>query len=411
MQMKDVKIANICVYAYRFLALLLLFVLLMTAVYAIPEDKIAYRQDISKFILAQEGDWWWFGNLFATEAGRLDNTTDTLMMDEALVADKELSAFEAAMSVNGYSRYWHGYMVVLRPLLMLYDYWQIRYLLMFTFFLLFVMAFRQIDRKLGLVPAIAFALSIVACHIVTLAVSMQYVSVFLIVFISIILLLETGKQKARRWSLFFMTVGMITSFVDLLTVPLLTLGFPLLVWIQMDIRTDAEQPLLNRLWRVFLLSAAWTMGFSLCWAAKWVIGSIALKENVILDAIQSIFFRTGGGSSEGRLDTVFINFKMFFLSNGLRGAWPLALPTAMLFLSALFFGKQKRFKGAAFLPVAMYPYLWYVVLNNHSSVHFWFVYRLQALTLFGLLLALGEAIDFDRLNVILSRIRKNRAAS
>ena len=42
------------------------------------------------------------------------------------------------------------------------------------------------------------------------------------------------------------------------------------------------------------------------------------------------------------------------------------------------------------------PLVWYAVLNNHSSVHFWFTNRLLAILLFGLLLMLDEAADVRR---------------
>ena len=43
-------------YIVRFLGLIVCFTLLMTLVYMIPQKRVAYRQDISAYILSEEGD-------------------------------------------------------------------------------------------------------------------------------------------------------------------------------------------------------------------------------------------------------------------------------------------------------------------------------------------------------------------
>ena len=58
---------------------------------------------------------------------------------------------------------------------------------------------------------------------------------------------------------------------------------------------------------------------------------------------------------------------------------------------ALILSRKLRDRGRilACLPmlmVAAYPYLWYLVLANHSQIHFWYTYRAQLVTMFGLLM-------------------------
>ena len=38
------------------------------------------------------------------------------------------------------------------------------------------------------------------------------------------------------------------------------------------------------------------------------------------------------------------------------------------------------------LLVASYPYVWFLVLSNHSQIHFWYTYRAQLVALFGVLM-------------------------
>ena len=117
-------------------ALIAVFVLLMTLVYMIPNSKIEWHREYSLYVFYDiEETWESFGNLFGlhSQPGMMDNTTDRIMIREALIGDESMSALEAAIYMNGYTRYWHGYQVVLRPLLVLYQLHQIRYLNMFIF--------------------------------------------------------------------------------------------------------------------------------------------------------------------------------------------------------------------------------------------------------------------------------------
>jgi hypothetical protein len=40
-------------------------------------------------------------------------------------------------------------------------------------------------------------------------------------------------------------------------------------------------------------------------------------------------------------------------------------------------------KHLVFLWVALYPYIWYSLLANHSQIHHWFTYRAQLVSLMG----------------------------
>ena len=62
----------------------------------------------------------------------------------------------------------------------------------------------------------------------------------------------------------------------------------------------------------------------------------------------------------------------------------------VIFLIAVVLVLWKRLKDQktvrAYLPmllVAFYPYIWYLVMSNHSQIHYWYTYRAQLVTLFG----------------------------
>ena len=398
-------------YAAWFLALIALFTLAMTLVYCIPTNWIAYRHETSSYILDMEEEKGvWFGNFFGVEAGRLDNTTDSLMIDELMQVEPGQSALEAAMSVGGYSRYWHGYHVFLRPLSVFFDYWQIRYINMFAFFLLVGAVMLMISKKLrGEGRAIAFLASLIACYIVVVPVSLQYHSVFLIFLSASFVLLARYEQLTKRSiPLFFMVVGMVTNFLDFLTAPLLTLGMPLLLLLELDMHSRDRVTVVLLLRRIIVCSIAWWMGYALCWVSKWCIGSLVLGESVFLSAEGAATMWLGNAwGTYGRLIACAKNFEYFFLAHGKRVYFPLIIPAVAYAICALRFPNKDWKRALVLLPIGLYPYVWYVTLANHSLFHTWFTNRLQAMTLFAVLLFLIELVDWQRLKDAMSWMKKD----
>ena len=62
--------------------------------------------------------------------------------------------------------------------------------------------------------------------------------------------------------------------MDFLTTPILTLGFPLVVFIAVNKEKD-------RLKTLFTQSFIWLLGYASIWASKWLIGWILTGENII----------------------------------------------------------------------------------------------------------------------------------
>ncbi len=398
-------------YTLWFFTLSIGFVLLMTAVYLIPNSALAVRQKNSIEFVEKEGMYPTV--IFDAPAAQLDNYTDRLMLSKNMV-EPGYNAFQAAMYVNNYARYWHGYQVFLRPLLTVFTYQQIRYLNMFVQFLLLCLAFSMLHWKAGWKPALVFLLSVVCIYFTLVPASLQFSSVFIIMFSAIICLLRFhATAKFKSAPLFFMIIGMLTNFFDLLTAPLLTLGIPLLIYLYLEINVGTP-PWVQCLKKLFFCSFAWTAGYGLCWLSKWMIASAALQQNVIKDAISSILFRTGGNEQyqTNRSETLRINFETMFLSQGRRVFAVLCLLLlCLLFLLIVFHRKKGWLPASCFLLVALYPYIWYLVLSNHSQIHHWFTYRIQTITLFGVFLFFIERIDWNRCRLSLRKLLRHPAKS
>lgn len=126
-----------------------------------------------------------------------------------------------------YARYWHGYLTILKPLLCLFDYGDIREILKFTglAMLIYLCVLLERAHMARMIPAFIAAMAYMEFH--TVGMSMQYTWVFFIAILFSIIILKKREQLVFS-SIPFLMIGMLTSYFDFLTYPLFTLGIPLL---------------------------------------------------------------------------------------------------------------------------------------------------------------------------------------
>ncbi len=399
-------------YAACYLIMIFVFVVLLTLVYMIPNEKIEYHREYSIYTLsAIEETWESFGNMFGlhSQPGMMDITTDRIMMTEALISDESMSALEAAVYMNGYTRYWHGYQVFLRPLLVVYQLHQIRYLNMFVFFGVFCLMLFALKKRTGMLSAIAFFLTMVCAYIVVIPMSMQYMPVFMVTMLAMLLiLLRYPFCKRENLPLLFMIIGMTINFLDLLTTPIVTLCMPLLMCLYLEEKNGLKG--LEAVKIALGCSVAWSMGYSLCWLAKWVLSSIVLKKNIFGEVTGKVqTWAIERDHSESRVGSVIRNFNDYFTFHGIRTMMFPLLFLALLMVCILLFRYKEKSRWACsgvMLAISLYPYIWYAVLMEHSWLHHWFTFRAQSVTQFGVYLAMIGMIDHNKMCVIAEALQK-----
>lgn len=295
-------------------------------------------------------------------------------------------------------------------MLMFYQIHQIRYIHLFVFFLLLLAVLHALNGRMGRLPALAFFLTMVCAGIITIPSSMQFMASFVVMLIaSLIVLYRYPFREKESLPLFFMVTGMVVNFLDFLTVPLVTLGVPLLLCLGMEARDGKMLGLRG----AAACSLAWGLGYALCWTAKWVISAAVLESNVFEQvAFRAALWTTGSAeaaSPPDRLYAIRLNFSDFFLLQGMRVMIVPLLPLAALTLCAVCCPVKcaRRFRQAALMAaVSLFPYAWYGVMAVHSLEHHWFTYRAQFMTLFGIYMALMEAVDWQRLSARTSSLRR-----
>ena len=353
----------------------------------------------------------------------LDNFTDPLMFNTAYSVNSQSSIQSALINLRytdsvdalnqihnlnqlyqkkvkpqtGYERHWHGYLVFLRPLLLLFPYSGIRTILAFALYGGLIWFCYLAWHKLGKKIAIFILFGLISVDFFFLSKSIQFSSIFLVgLFISIYLLL-THKKNRPSYVLFFVAGGL-TSFFDLLTAPLISLGVLLITATALN----------NRRFTV-LHTLSWVIGYLSLWFSKWILAEILFVPGAITISLEQIVNRTVTVA-----DTQFSYFKAiklnFFQLVGYHRASQFIFflfIIILIFLLIRYFSLKKQVVKRVFpwVFIAVIPYLWYLVAANHSYLHCWYTYRNQFMSVVAGLLIISEFINWSKLNQDLVRIQ------
>lgn len=388
-----------------FFALVLTGYLLLVAVYALPTAPMKRNVRESYELFRSEGayrqlikDW---------RSSQLDNFTDALILLnaesenqksvwlEALDVKRQTagsqSPVEDLVSIHSgenlnyttasYARYWHGYLTYVKPLLMVFNYQQIRFVLMFIqigllFTVLYMMAIRNKVHYFLPLFLTYFFLNPLAT-----ALSLQFTPVYvltMIEFIVILLFEDKYRQSKQLWFYHFFIVGCLTVYFDFLTYPIVTLGLPIIFLL--SLYTD---DLKDGMRGLFGSGISWGIGYSAMWSSKWIIATAVTGQNVFAQASDGIGMRMSFAKGD----------KVFGLLDVLRrnidpNAFALQIILLLFFIFIIISFARKTFRAdTRYIPIAgaaLLPLVWYAALPNHSYIHSFMTYRDLSIFVFAI---------------------------
>ncbi len=401
------RIKELKPFVKTFFILIAVFFVSMTLVYCIPTSWIQGNVEKSIEVLEGEGEYPMY--FFYRHSAIIDIHTDKLMYESLIQNRDYYNPIQAAMSINQYPRYWHGYQVLLRPLTVVFQVQELRYLGMLTFHLLFFWSAWLMAKKTKPLYAMFYVLTVASGYVVFLPVCFQFLTTFLVLFVSLIVLLRRyDKNKplpAVKWMLYFFVVGMVENFFDFLTYPILTLGIPLVLLLWLRVR-DEQADFRGNFWFMFKASLSWFFGYALTWISKWLLSAAILGVRYFWRTMSVVQYRLEGSEEEplDRIGTIQRNLKAWLnVQDGGVISWSkIALVILIVAVVLIIWRKLRDWKTVgAYLPilfVAAYPYIWYLVMSNHSQIHYWYTYRAQLVALFAGLMFLASILRERKLN-------------
>lgn len=377
--------------------------LLLTVSFMLPVRAEMYQQSVAT--LESEG---WYPAMPVLSAsqdtyfhsylpGVLDGGTDRIMIDTALDTMGAGNPLYRAMDMystyvgHGYSYYWHGYVSILRPLMLFFDYGEIRIINSALQFLLVFAVTYLIYRKKNRMYAGIFLTAYFLLMPTAVGYSLQFSWVFYISMVGCLLILKYGDRLSRpdRMVYLFLGIGMCTSFLDLLTYPLYTWAVPLLWWIVTD------KTCTDKVRRVIVTGFSWIAGYGGLWFLKWCLGTLILKRNILESAMSEVFLRSGleevqGSGLSYRLEALMNNWKHYSYK-----LYLLILGVWLVYFAAgsVTGGFRKSSNASALALTGSSAAVWYLVLANHTAGHHFFTYRIWGIAVLAVLLLAAESID------------------
>lgn len=326
------------------------------------------------------------------------NTENNVFTDSLLnkcIMDKEDKSgiYCSEMEKNNidnfkYSRYWHGYLTILKPLFVIFNFQTIRIInIIFQLFLTILVCLLMYKKNLQSY-IISFLLACLLLGIPLTGLSFQLSSSINIMLLTTTILLwkyELFKSKKLLPLLFFIT-GIIINYVDFFTFPLITFGIPFIFVLLLE-----GSNYTNNIKKFLINFCAWIVGYALFWGSKWILCSLLTNEDVIFDAFQRIKLRTGLYIDSGIYHNVFYVFALNLASF----IFKLPFFVACIFFIAIWilcfwkksFKVNKNFylqEAIPYLIICALPFIWYLLLQQHSGEHSWFAYRNLSIFIFSL---------------------------
>jgi len=376
---------NLLLWSALFVGALVVGIVLLLLAAFVPNEPVKNHVFESIQLFAAQSDM--FGIRNDCHYSVQDHFTDALMAEEAMMIDRN-RPFQSVMRcdfpftgapvndlqalangegdnirIRDYARYWHGYIVWIRPLLALGTWQAVRGTTLVVISLLLILCLALWSRKKGVVYAVGISLPILMCFFPQAGISPQLSSVYFVGLTASIVLLSVPKIcEDIRWSGGVMLLaGCMCSYLDLLTSPMIGLLFPLLTYCMMGKRDEGFYK------RVALLLGIWFVGYFGFWLMKWIIATLVTDLNVIQSGFHNGRIRSYGFDEDFYTWTTVFERVGEFLSEPFIYI-PMLL-AAVIWLCSV---KPKNILPNIYLLlIAIVPVVWMFVMRQHTAYHFY----------------------------------------
>lgn len=298
-----------------------------------------------------------------------------------------------------YARYWHGYLSILRPLLLLFNYSGIRIVLAIITLISIVALITLLCKKISITSGVIYGIGLLAISIFIVTKSINEILIFIVAFISSIILL-LKKNPEKNIGIFFFVVGSVSNFIDLLTAPLVTLGITAITYFLLIQKNESKVNIKRYILDFLKICISWALGYGITWLSKWVITEIFFGRPIISQAIEQAVFRSNGPQINGMnifsLSNVFIR-NMEYLSSPV--AITILIAAVIYIIVMMIINRNKKIdfkenlkKCLPYILIFFLPVIWYMVLKQHSYTHVNFTYRILVISIISLLIIASKIL-------------------
>ena len=318
-----------------------------------------------------------------------------------------LSVTQGTEPNKDYTRYWHGTAMFIRLGHLFTDVEGVKLIGFISFLLLVGLSLFILAKNKHWDLAIMLALSLAAVQIWNIRLSMEYQPSFILAFMLIPLFLALERRGEKWLTVLSVISGTAVAFFDFLTTETVTILLPLALVIAVRTKENRLGSLKENLLLLLKCGICWVLSYGGAFIVKWLVASMVTGENAFALAFSSAEVHTLGGNMqtidiENRPD----NFISGLLANltvlfgGTERVQPERVMLGLIICLLLIFSvwymlrKKESSKGTtSLLILGGLVFVRFLVLNNHSYVHEFFVYRTLITPIFALLASVWLNIE------------------
>lgn len=333
----------------------------------------AYTQCIALTMNVPVGSGGWWDAAFA---GRHLGACST-----AVPAVQQLAAGGVGVDALTYNRYWNGYSALTRPLLALGGVGAVRVVVAALLLTALVAAVLALAKYVSPLAPLVLVPLFVSTNLVTqTADAFPHVLAFAVILFGMALGARLGREPLPLVLIGAVVAASAFNFVDYLLNP--PAGWALFVFAVVAARWSAGLGT-RALWAgAGAASLGWIAGYGVTWMTRWAIAVASFGQSAWNEIVGVVTNRL-----QGQLDgLVFPGPLQPTMRNTLfwLGTIPTSRAVAVLALAAVVVGIaviviRRRWRSllvlAALAAPAALVVVWFELLNNHSQIHLFFVYR------------------------------------
>lgn len=430
MAMKKKLYINVAVLAA---GICLAFVIMIVA-YALPSKRVEKHIHDSINILEQEGNY--YEQQPKKNSTCVDNFTEILYLELCFISggknilDDVLSSYcldtttdrplplenllayydgEYDEVVPRATRFWNGYVAVIKPLLMLCSYGNLRNLNIILQLFLAFLVMQMLYSQRGRLYSIAFFWAWIMQNPITIVSNLMYSGILYSTLVPMLLMLRYNKKIKSRdmYDTFFLIIGMETVFFNMNSSLCMPFGFCMVLYF---ILNGFEGKLIDQTKIVFEFGISWLCGFIGMMLSKWILASIFTNNYSLADAINTIRFRTATdavGYETTRWNAIRVNVNTL-----IENKWAylavivmfigcllvVVLETVSAYRCSRIIDQKSGYAAFWYCILSLIPFIWYGILPNHSLIHLRFTYRTLTVGIFATLCGIVHLIELLRLD-------------
>lgn len=292
-----------------------------------------------------------------------------------------------------YSRYWHGSMVILRPLFVLFDISGVRMTLGIIILIFTILFEILMIKNKYYVFAVSYLIGLFATAMWMTAFCVEYATTILVLAVELpIVFLMLEKKDANLYKI-LLCAGVVTAFVDFLTTETLTFTMPFLLYVIYKEKNGLLKSFKEEISIFIKAGLSWVSGYALMQLAKWMLAMAVLGPGAFVDALKQAGLRMNGLSTMGNVQgaqkvsfyeqitgAIWRNVgNLLPFKDTMKQSSVMAFITLIIVLTIsiwyLFRTKNDNCMFIMLLILMAIPFVRFVALNNHSYIHFFFTYR------------------------------------